>query len=168
MLTSDFKRTRETADIIHKELGLSNGVKVEVGLRERFFGKCELQSTADYFTVWENDTTDPANPKHEGETVFTVYARTMQVISTVEKEFSDKVFVLVSHGDTAQILSTHFMGLAPEEHRQLADLGNCCIRNLSDQSGGLMQQLRAMQNNRYYAVRHGQVRHIWVHYARRT
>ena len=168
MLTSDFMRTRETADIIHKELGLSNGVKVEVGLRERFFGKCELQSTADYSAVWDNDATDPANPKHEGETVFEVYARTTQVISTLEKDFSDKVCVLVSHGDTAQILSTHFMGLAPEKHRQLGNLGNCSIRNLSDQSGGLMQQLRMVQNNRYYAVRHGQVRHMRGHCVRRA
>lgn len=160
VVTSDFKRAQETANIVHKELGLSGSVTVEVGLRERFFGKCELQSTTDYYTMWKNDTIDPANPKHEGETVFTVHDRTVQVISALEKDISGKVVVLVSHGDTASILSTHFMGLAPEQHRQLPYLGNCCIRNLSDQSGGLMQQLRMMQNNRYYAVRHGQVRHM--------
>ena len=160
MLTSDFKRAQETANIVHEQLGLSGSVTVEVGLRERFFGKCELQSTADYMTVWENDATDPANPKHEGETVFTVHDRTVQVITALEKDFSGKVVVLVSHGDTASILSTYFMGLAPEEHRQLPYLGNCCIRNLSDQSGGLMRQLRTMQNNHYYAVRHGQVRSV--------
>ena len=160
VLTSDFKRAEETANIVHKELGLSGSVTVEVGLRERFFGTCELQSTAHYFTAWENDTIDPANPKHKGESVFTVRDRTMQVISALEKDFSGKVVVLVSHGDTASILSTHFMGLPPEQHRQLPYLGNCCIRNLSDQSGGLIKQLRTMQNNRYYAVRHGQVCHM--------
>lgn len=158
VLTSDFKRAQETANIVHKELGLSGSVTVEVGLRERFFGKWELQSTAEYMAVWENDSTDPANPKHEGETVYMVHDRTVQVISTLEKDFSGKVFVLVSHGDTASILSTHFMGLTPKDHRQLPYLGNCCIRNLSDQSGGLMRQLRAMRNNHYYGVRHGQVR----------
>ena len=157
VLTSDFKRAQETASIVHKELGLSGNVTVEVGLRERFFGKWELQSTTEYMAVWQNDNTDPANPKHEGETVYMVHDRTVQVISTLEKDFSGKVFVLVSHGDTASILSTHFMGLTPKDHRQLPYLGNCCIRNLSDQSGGLMRQLRAMHNNHYYGVRHGQV-----------
>jgi broad specificity phosphatase PhoE len=118
IITSDFLRARQTAEIVAEWRHLpAPGIKS--GLRERWFGKWDDQSDTHYQDIWKNDIKpDSANDKNV-EPVEKVLQRGLDVIEQLEKEYSDKSILLVSHGDMLQILRTAFNGVAPSQHRQL-------------------------------------------------
>ncbi len=62
--------------------------------------------------------------------VASVATRVKDLIVDLETRFREHVIVLVSHGDTLQILQTVFVGLSPGQHRSLPHLANCEVREL--------------------------------------
>ena len=61
-----------------------------------------------------------------------VALRTSRLLRGLEEEYKGKAIVLVSHGDTLQILSTLFFGTAPNEHRTVPSLAPSQVRELID------------------------------------
>ena len=124
--SSDFSRARQTAEIVRACLGAAEVVIAEA-LRERCFGDWEGTSTANYTRVW---AADEASADGNVEPAAAVLDRTTAFIVELEGRYSGRDILLVSHGDTLQILQAGFLRMDPSRHRSLPDLATAEIRRL--------------------------------------
>jgi probable phosphoglycerate mutase len=127
--SSDFSRARETAEIARRVFHAAP-IHLTTRLRERFFGQYEEKSNAHYHDVWAQDRQSPRPHQGSVESVEHVLARAMALISSLEKKYKGKKILLVSHGDTLQILSAGFRGRDPSLHRDERHLEVAEIREL--------------------------------------
>ena len=132
VISSDFKRAKETANIVHQYFQVKAPLRLEHSLRERNFGELNMTESSNYQKVWVFDAQDPNHTTFGSESVMSVFSRTSALIESLEAEYKNKgkVIVLVSHGDTLQITLTTYAGVAPECHRTLQHLHNCDVREL--------------------------------------
>ena len=130
IVCSDFSRTRQTAEIVASVL-CSGWINATPHLRERYFGKYEGLSNVNYQIVWNGDKRNPDNHRHEGESVNDVVTRELLTIRIAESAYSGRKILLVSHGDSLQILECWFRGINPRLHRSLPALKNAEIRRLT-------------------------------------
>lgn len=128
ILTSDFARASQTAEIVAANLGALAPV-VDVRLRERDFGDLEGSSSENYHKVWRGDANEKPLPGVEN--VADLSARTRELIAELDARFAGRTILLVAHGDTLQIMQTVFEGIPAAAHRSLPPLGNAEIRLLS-------------------------------------
>ena len=126
---SDFLRTVETADAFAKIIDTDQVIK-ETTLRERFFGEWDGTGTENYARVWSADEKQKSQQQYGVETVESVAKRTTQFIKTLESRHQNKRILLVSHGDTLQILMTAFSGYCPSRHRKMNAIKTAEIRAL--------------------------------------
>ena len=110
--------------------GLSCPVYLQPDLRERGFGDLELQSSANYERVWEQDAIDALHTTFGVESVSAVAQRMKHSVDLAERHFVDRDIVMVSHGDSLQILQTVFAGVDKTTHRSLPHLETCELRRL--------------------------------------
>jgi broad specificity phosphatase PhoE len=129
--SSDFARTRETAEITKDILEIKEKIVFTKLLRERFFGDFEKTSNENYEVVWENDQNDQNNQFKNVENVNQVLNRIRKLIEALEEGFNDEKFLFVSHGDPLQISYTDFLGIYPSEHRTINPLETAEIRELT-------------------------------------
>ncbi|MGH3247780.1 MAG: histidine phosphatase family protein [Trebonia sp.] len=132
--SSDFSRARETAEIIRAHLG-GPEVTIAEALRERCFGDLEGTSAANYARVWAADNADPGNAdpgRASGgvESAAAVLDRATGLIADLERRYRGRDVLLVSHGDTLQILQAGFLRMEPATHRQVPHLQTAEIREL--------------------------------------
>jgi len=127
--SSDFARARQTAEIVRAYLGAPD-VGLTAALRERCFGPWEGSATGNYAHVWAADETDPGHPDGNVESAAAVLDRATAFIAQLERRHRDRDILLVSHGDTLQILQTAFAGVDPSRHRSLPHLATAEIRRL--------------------------------------
>jgi len=127
--TSDFLRARETADLFCEKFRLSAPI-VEVRLRERNFGTFELTSTDNYPQVWAQDAESPIHTEFGVESVASVQARLLTLVSDLETRHARRSVILCAHGDTLQILQATLAGLPAHHHRRLPPLCNAELRPL--------------------------------------
>lgn len=130
IVSSDFKRTLETAAIAFKCLSASTQVQIEPLLRERYFGEWELGDSKNYEKVWQSDADDPNHTEQGVESVLSVLERLNALLKIVEANYVDKNVLLVSHGDILQMLQTAFDGVEPSKHRSIPHLNTAEIRQL--------------------------------------
>ncbi len=131
IITSDYKRARESAEIMSSVLSCSNDVLIDTRMRERDFGAYELSDHSNYETVWQNDVTNPDESINGVETVENVLKRGLATIESLEKTHRNQTILLVGHGDVLQILLSHHQNINPRFHRSLSSIGNADIRSLS-------------------------------------
>ena len=131
IVSSDFLRARETAEIMKSVIGCDQEVIIDIELRERYFGNWEMTDHANYETVWQNDINNPGLSQEEVETVDRVLVRGLSVIERMESAFEGKSILLVGHGDVLQILLSHHHNINPRFHRSLSSIGNADIRSLA-------------------------------------
>jgi broad specificity phosphatase PhoE len=152
--SSDFSRALQTAQIVRAYLGAPD-VTLEEALRERSFGEWEGMAVANYARVWTADAADSDHPDGSIEPAAAVLDRTTALIADLEKRYSDRDILLVSHGDTLQILQAGFQRMNPSKHRTLPALETAEIRRLqlrenaagwdgSDRGGGWGGRLSAL------------------------
>ena len=127
--SSDFSRARQTAQVVREHLGTAEVVIAEA-LRERRFGQWEGSPTASYARVWAADEKDPWHSDGDVEPVAAVLDRATAFIADLERRYSGRDILLVSHGDTLQILQAGFLGADPARHRALPHLDTAEIRQL--------------------------------------
>jgi broad specificity phosphatase PhoE len=127
--SSDFSRARQTAEIVRAWLDAAQ-VDVAEALRERRFGEWEGTATDNYARVWAADETDSAQVGGGVEPVAAVLDRTTAFIVDLERRYSGRDILLVSHGDTLQILQAGFLRMSPAGHRRLPALRTAEIRQL--------------------------------------
>ena len=150
--SSDFSRARQTAEIVRDRLG-APPVVVTAALRERFFGDLEGTATDNYLRVWAADEAVTADRGTDGaadggfaavdggfagaegagdgvEPAAAVLDRATALVADLERRYSGRDVLLVSHGDTLQILQAGFARMDPAAHRRLPHLGVAEIRPL--------------------------------------
>lgn len=126
--SSDFSRARQTAEIMRAHLGASE-VTLAQGLRERCFGDLEGTPVESYARVWAADEAD-ADPVAGVEHPAAVLDRVTGLVADLERRYSGRGILLVSHGDTLQILQAGFLRMNPAKHRHLPHLQTAEIRRL--------------------------------------
>jgi probable phosphoglycerate mutase len=127
--SSDFSRARQTAEIVRAHLGAPEVVIAEA-LRERYFGDWEASATGNYARVWAADEANPCYAGGNVEPVTAVLDRSTAFIMDLERRYSGRDILLVSHGDTLQILRAGFLRMSPSRHRSLPELKTAEIRRL--------------------------------------
>jgi glucosyl-3-phosphoglycerate phosphatase len=127
--SSDFARARQTAEIVRAHLGAPEVVLAEA-LRERCFGDWEGSATGNYARVWAADETNPFCAGGNVEPAAAVLDRVTAFIVDLERHYSGHEVLLVSHGDTLQILRAGFLRMNPSQHRSLPELQTAEIRQL--------------------------------------
>jgi probable phosphoglycerate mutase len=130
VVSSDFKRAVETAEIIREVLG-AGPVLIDQRLRERFFGGWEGQPHENYSKAWKKDTYDPDRVFNGAESTTSVRKRMWAVVEAVEKEHCGKEVILVSHGDPLMLLLAIFKGVDSSRHRSLPYFATAEIRRLN-------------------------------------
>ena len=129
IISSDFTRTRETADIIAAAFGVPH-ITLTTKLRERNFGSYERTHNSNYQNVWDKDQNDADHTDADVESVNNVLDRTKALIDELEDQYDGKNIILVSHGDALQILQTIFEGVHSSQHRSLRHLNIAEIRKI--------------------------------------
>lgn len=130
LVSSDFKRARETADLVFQALGNESGITFDVRLRERFFGDLDLEPDSNYRSVWHKDKFDPAHADLNVESANSVMGRATALIVDLEKRYQKQKILLVGHGDILQILQTAFAGEDASRHREQKHIDTAEIRTL--------------------------------------
>jgi len=134
IFSSDFRRTKETAEVIQSGLRLSpEKLTLTAAIRERYFGDLDLKGSENYQRVWDEDVLDCRHTKFNVESVHSVASRVRKFIMQLESDYEGYCIILVGHGDTLQISQTCFQHVAHHLHRSLPHLGNCDVR-LANQS----------------------------------
>ena len=131
--SSDFARARQTAELVRACLGAGD-VLVAGELRERSFGRWEGTPAANYQQVWAADQAGTAQADGV-EPAAAVLARAAALVAALEARYAGREVLLVSHGDTLQILQAGFAGVDPARHRQLPHLATAEIRRLHPGAG---------------------------------
>jgi len=126
---SDFARARESAEIARDLLGAQD-IILTPKLRERFFGTWDRQHHNNYRHVWAGDAVDGAQRHNEVESTQEVLERTTSSVMELEARYSGRNILMVSHGDTLQILQTAFERITSANHRLLPHLQTGEIRKL--------------------------------------
>ena len=127
--SSDFSRAWQTAEIVRAQLGALEIVIAEA-LRERRFGDWEGSATSNYARVWATDEANPCCTDGDVEPTAAVLDRTTAFILDLERRYSGRDILLISHGDTLQILRAGFLRMDPSQHRSLPGLKTAEIRQL--------------------------------------
>lgn len=130
IVSSDFKRAHESADIACKLLTSKYPVKLDVRLRERDFGDFELKNNVHYQTVWDNDAIDSSHTIDNAESADAVMQRATELVLELENDHQNEIFLLVAHGDTIQILQTAFKKYPASKQREMKHLETAEIRLL--------------------------------------
>lgn len=137
---SDFCRTRETAEVFSKVLDVKTIVPTEA-LRERHFGDWDGSGTENYARIWQADETQAAQEMFKVEHVNSVAKRALTLVDQLESTYQNETLLLVSHGDTLQILMTAFSGACPSTHRRMNAIKTAEIRALT-----IPQRINASSN----------------------
>ncbi len=129
IISSDFLRTRETAEVVYRELK-AKPPRTSPLLRERFFGRYEKREDLYYEMVWQMDEKNDRNKEYGVESPEEVQERIRVLIRQLEEEYAGEKILLISHGDTLQITQTWLEGIPAGMHRSLPHLETAEIREL--------------------------------------
>ncbi|PKL41426.1 MAG: histidine phosphatase family protein [Spirochaetae bacterium HGW-Spirochaetae-1] len=127
--TSDFARARETAELAGEFFKVDTFVVTDL-LRERFFGDYDGREDRYYHSVWEIDSRSPREYPAHIESPVRVKDRILRLIREIEHRRDGDVVLLVSHGDTLQILMAVLAGIPAPHHRSLPHLEKAEIREI--------------------------------------
>ncbi len=131
IVSSDFRRARETAEITQELLGTTSPLQFDRRLRERNFGEWELTPDSAYSLVWAGDEANPDNDDKGVESPNQVMQRVTALVCDYEQKYTGATMLLISHGDALQILLTAFSKQDASEHRRQQHLETAEIRGLS-------------------------------------
>ena len=128
--SSEFLRAKESAEIV-KDFFCIRKVNFHKNLRERRFGSFDKKSLSNLQEIWKHDEQN-ANHSYKGvEPPTMVLARVLLLVDLLEKRYSGRKILLVSHGDVLQILHVHLLGMSANLHRKITHLETAEIRELS-------------------------------------
>lgn len=130
VITSDLKRTFETAEIIHGHFNVKAPLRKDPLLRERGFGEFNLGPWREALSLLlEQDKVNPTQSLCGCETLSEIVLRVSRVLKYIEEEYADKIVVIVSHGDPLQVLWAICNGIPPNNRYDNSNhFYNCEIR----------------------------------------
>ncbi|MEK9152507.1 MAG: class I tRNA ligase family protein [Patescibacteria group bacterium] len=112
IFASDLLRTKETAEIIAKELGLE--IVFDPRLRETDFGAKNGATVAEYHAAFKDQLEKFTKQAEGGESFMDVRRRMVGFVKELERNHSGKKILIVSHGDPLWLLETGFSGVSDE------------------------------------------------------
>lgn len=124
IVSSDLRRTRDTAETIARRRGMA--VEVIPELREIDVGE-RTGSAFDEVRGLPNWTDDGFVAWPGGETLDQVVTRILGVIDRLTRESPGKTILVVGHGGVNRILMSHFLGLLPKLDRTPAPNTNVSV-----------------------------------------
>jgi len=130
--SSPFSRAKKTAEIAKEVLGVEAEIIFDDRLRERWFGDWEKTDNTAYEKIWKEDKVNPEHKEKNVESAVDVQKRITSLITDLEQKYIGKNILLVSHGDTLQILQTGFLKISAAEHREVPHLHTAEIRKLNN------------------------------------
>ena len=133
IVTSQFKRANQTAEIIQNKLKCAQPLLIDGALNERGFGSYNLQDSKYISETRKNDVRDVAENDRRGiEHVTVVLSRMSSLVNQLEQTYTDKDIILVSHGDPIRILLAGYANINPSKYASIRRLENGEIRKLTD------------------------------------
>jgi len=133
IISSDYKRARESAEIVHRLLDCASPLDFDQRLRERYFGELELGCDTAYAQVWQRDAANADDCSGSAESANEVMTRVSGLVAQCEELHSGVNFLFVSHGDALQILQAAFAAIDASLHRSLKHLETAEIREMRRQ-----------------------------------
>lgn len=116
ILTSDFVRTRETAEIARDVFGLSpEQLTTDERLREYDVGAFDGKTWHEYLVQFNDRVEQFTHQPTGGETLLHVRARMLAALDALEEAYEGKTILLVSHAAPLWMLETGLKGLTPIE-----------------------------------------------------
>lgn len=132
MVSSCFKRARQTAETMHSVIGCSEPLLIDEALNERYWGQYDLKDVAFGYEYYKEDARDAINTQHGIESVADILTRTTGLIKRLEETYTNKIIILVSHGDPLRILLAGFTKVELTQNRTIPNFSNAEIRELTD------------------------------------
>lgn len=142
MWVSPYTRTRQTARIINKHLGIEK-VKEDITLIEQRYGlfsdkeierikELYPDEFAHYDNYYQNEGRFYA-ALPQGEAPFDVALRTKQFLETIYRDKEDVLFI-VSHGTVIKTIIMNFFHYSPEWYSSEPTMSNCSIRLIESEN----------------------------------
>lgn len=113
ILSSDFIRTKETAEIISDEIGID--METDERLRETDFGEFHGEPGRKYHQYFKNTQEKFSKRPPEGENLRDVAKRLLNLLEEIEEKYEDKNIVIVSHEYPLWMLMTVMRGWGEED-----------------------------------------------------
>jgi len=113
IVSSDFLRTKQTAEIIGKELNVS--VEFDERLREIYSETFDGQPYSEGNEKWPRTVRLNTPPDQTGETYNMIRSRMLSLVKELNDKYSNKKIILVSHGAPIKMLQASFSGIGKEE-----------------------------------------------------
>jgi len=115
--SSDFKRARETAEIVRTHIK-AKPIIFSKNLRERDFKQLEKKDYSNfYLKIWKYDLS--GKPYKNIESVYSIANRFKELLLHLEKKYNKKKIILVTHGDIISVGLTVFNNKNPKYHHKL-------------------------------------------------
>ena len=111
--SSDFFRTRQTAEIVAKTLGLR--IKLDKRLRDINSGVFQGKLVQDYRNFFSTPEQKFSKRPPKGENWRDVIKRAKDFLNSIERKHKGKTILVVSHGDPIWILACVIIGIDKEE-----------------------------------------------------
>jgi probable phosphoglycerate mutase len=130
IISSPFSRCKRSAEIAKEVLGGDQDIIFDERLRERWFGDWEKTGNSNYQKVWDEDRNDPGHLIANVESAGNVQRRTVALMDELETKYVSQSILLVSHGDTLQIMLTGLDKQSAALHRAVPRLETAEIRKV--------------------------------------
>ncbi len=131
ILASDFRRTRETAELVASSLGSSIPVRLNQGLRERSFGDLEGRVLKTMEPLLRAQGIQEVIRRFRCERAESVQQRVVRVVHEAEDACRRRTLLLVTHADPIQALMAAFAGLGADETERIVPLGYAEVAEIS-------------------------------------
>jgi len=112
IFASDLLRTKETAEILSKELGKE--IVFDARLRELGMGEHNGDQTDDYHAAFSSKLERFQKAPPGGESLYDARRRMIGFIKELEQKYAGKRILIVSHGDPLWLLETGLAGISDE------------------------------------------------------
>ncbi|WP_053956629.1 alpha-ribazole phosphatase [Inediibacterium massiliense] len=132
IISSNLKRTIETANMIHKHHSIK--MTQDENLREMNFG---LWEGLDYHTIkekypkelekWQKDWVEYQVP--QGESLMQMYERVVKVIEKIQKEYENQNILIVSHAGCIRAIVSYLIGNGVKDYWRYK-IENCRITKI--------------------------------------
>ena len=134
VVSSCFKRARQTAETIHSVLKCTAPLQIDEALNERYWGDYDLKDVSLGHEYYEEDARDVVNTLHGIESVTNILIRASGLVKQLEQIYTNKNIILVSHGDPLRILLAGFAKVDLTQNNLIPHFDNAEIRELTDSS----------------------------------
>jgi probable phosphoglycerate mutase len=125
IITSDFLRAFQTAEIVKEILAVVTPLKISTLLRERDFGELNMQHITRAKEIEPHDLADPNSTYMRVEPLTKILERVTRQIYEIENDSeSGHIFILISHGDPIRILMSALTNHPIQRFREIPTFKN--------------------------------------------